>query len=153
MRVTTFLAAALIAFLLSMPALAAGADDALLAPIHQFIDGVNKGDMKAAAAAHVAAPAILDEVAPHNWQGEGAVDKWAASFGAEMQQDGITDAKLAIKKPSQLQHEGDAAYVVVPTIYSFKQKGKKAAENGYLTFALAQQGSDWKIASWTWTRR
>ena len=85
MRVTTFLAAALIAFLLSMPAFAAGADDALLAPIHQFIDGVNKGDMKAAAAAHVAAPAILDEVAPHNWQGEGAVDKWAASFGAEMQ--------------------------------------------------------------------
>jgi hypothetical protein len=146
------LAAAFVAALFCAPAFA-GDDAALLVPIHQFIDSVNKGDMKAAAAAHVAAPSILDEVAPHSWQGESAVDKWAASFGAEMQADGITDPKLTLSKPSNLQHEGAAAYVVVPTVYSFKQKGKKAAENGYMTFALAQQGADWKIASWTWTRR
>ncbi len=142
-----------VALLVGTPALAAGADDALLAPIHQFVDGLNKGDLKAAAAAHIAAPAIIDDVPPHSWQGDGAFDKWAAADDAEMKKDGIAEPKVAIKKPSQLQHEGDAAYVVVPTVYSFKMKGKPVSENGYLTFALTQQGSDWKIASWAWTRR
>jgi len=148
-----FLAAALLAALAGAPAFAAGADDALLAPIHQFIDGLNKGDMKAAAAAHVAAPSIIDDVPPHSWQGDGALDKWAAADDADMKTHDMTDAKVAIQKPSHLQHEGDVGYVVVPTVYSFKIKGKTVAENGYLTFALAQQGPDWKIASWAWTRR
>ena len=128
------------------------ADDVVLAPIHQFVDGLNKGDMKAAAAAHVAAPAILDDVPPHSWHGDGAFDKWAAADAAEMQQDGITAPKIAIKKPTRLQQEGDAAYVVVPTVYSFKLKGKPVAENGFLTFALAHEGTDWHIAAWAWTR-
>jgi hypothetical protein len=150
---SVFLAAALLAALTCAPAYAAGADDPLLAPIHQFVDGLNKGDMKAAAAAHVAAPSIIDDVPPHSWQGDGALDKWAAADDADMKKHDMTDAKVAIQKPSHLQNEGDVAYVVVPTVYSFKMKGKKVAENGYLTFALAQQGSDWKIAAWTWTRR
>jgi len=147
-----FLAAALVAAFFCAPAFAAD-DAALLAPIRQFIDGLNKGDMKAAAAAHIAAPSIIDDVPPHSWQGDGAFDKWAAADAAEMKQDDIAEPRVAIKKPTQLQHEGDAAYVVVPTIYSFKMKGKKVSENGYLTFALAQQGADWRIAAWTWTRR
>jgi hypothetical protein len=154
MRSITLLAGAMLAALwLSVPAVAAGDNEAVLAPIRQFVDGLNKGDMKAAAATHVAAPSIIDDVPPHQWQGADAFEHWSAADNAEMQQDGITAPGVKIKAPSQFQLDGDSAYVVVPTVYSFLQKGKKTAENGYLTFAMAKQGSDWRIAGWAWTRR
>jgi ketosteroid isomerase-like protein len=153
MRHLQYFAGALLALLwVSAPALAAGDHDAVLAPIHQFVEALNKGDMKAAAAAHTAAPSIIDDVPPHQWQGSDAFDKWSSSDAAEMQKNGITAPTVKIKAPSQIQVEGDSAYVVVPTVYSFVMKGKKVAETGFLTFALAQQGSDWRIAGWAWTR-
>ena len=45
--------------------MALAADAQLMAPIHQFIDDFNKGDVKGAAAAHLADASIIDEVPPH----------------------------------------------------------------------------------------
>src|ERR1700733_2490883 len=88
MRHLQYFAGALLALLwVSAPALAVGDHDAVLAPIHQFVEALNKGDMKAAAATHTAAPSIIDDVPPHQWQGADAFDKWSSSDVAEMQKD------------------------------------------------------------------
>ena len=61
----------LVVFALS--ASAATANDAGVdATIKAFAAAFNKGDMKAAKALHVAAPTIIDEVAPHYWSGPAA---------------------------------------------------------------------------------
>ena len=45
----------------------------VMAPVHQFIDGFNKGDTKAAIAACSDAVSIIDDLPPHEWHGSGAM--------------------------------------------------------------------------------
>ncbi len=44
----------------------------VMAPVHQFIDGFNKGDVKTAVAACADQTSIIDEFAPYSWDGPGA---------------------------------------------------------------------------------
>src|SRR5579871_3221286 len=70
----------LLAASLMLPAFAAsdaGVDEALRA----FADAFHKGDMRAVKALHVAAPTIIDEMAPHYWSGPGAFETWTADLG------------------------------------------------------------------------
>ena len=142
------LAATLLLF--AAPATAKDADDAM-APIKAFIGGINSGDMKAAAAAHVDAPSIIDEFAPHHWTGNGAFSAWLADFGKDAQANGVTGGMLKMRKPHRLQIDGDSAYVVVPTDYSYKRKGKPVIEHGTITYALTRTSTGWRIAAWTYS--
>jgi hypothetical protein len=38
-----------------------------MAPVHQWVDGINKGDMKAATAACADQTSIIDDFRPHEW--------------------------------------------------------------------------------------
>jgi hypothetical protein len=107
--------------MLAAPAHASDKDDAMV-PIKAFVDGINKGDMKGAAAAHVDAPAIIDEFAPHHWS---SLDTWAADYGKDSARLGASDGRLTMHKVHRLTIEGDAGYAVNPTDYSYKEKGKK----------------------------
>lgn len=130
---------------------AAAADAQLMAPVRQFIDSFNKGDAKAAEAAHTASPAIIDEVSPHLWQGAGAFKAWAASLETDAKANGITDQMVTVSDATREQVEGDRAYLVVPARYDFKQKGTAMREQAQMTFALQKVDTGWKIAGWAWT--
>ena len=39
----------------------------VMAPVHQFVDGFNKGDTKSALAACADQTSIIDEFPPHEW--------------------------------------------------------------------------------------
>ncbi len=119
--------------------------------IHQFNDAFNKGDVAAARALHVAAPIIADEPAPHLWSGPKAFDNWLADLGKEEAAQGKTEGTVAIGAPTREVVSGDRAYVIVPSTYTFKQKGKTLREVAQMTFVLAKEPSGWKIAAWTWT--
>lgn len=122
------------------------------APISQFIDGFNTGDTKSAFAAYSAGNiAIIDEFAPFNWVGPNAAHGWADDFQKMAEATGVTDGKVKYGKPKRTEITGDAAYVIIPTVYTFKQKGKPLVEEGQMTFVLHSESSAWKIAAWTWT--
>src|SRR5512146_1542866 len=94
-RIVTLAAGASLALgaaALAKPAPAAG----LMTPIRQFIDSFNKGDIKTAEATHVAAPTIIDEVAPHHWQGQGAFQAWAGDLDKDAKAKGQTDEKVTL---------------------------------------------------------
>jgi ketosteroid isomerase-like protein len=146
----TLLACVCVSAILAAP-LAHAQDAAVEAPIHQFIDGVGKGDMASVKAAHVASPVIIDNVAPHIWSGPNAFDTFLTALVASESASGKSDAALAIGPVITETINGDNAYVVVPSTYTFKQKGQTLRETGTMTFVLAKQTSGWKIASWTWT--
>jgi SnoaL-like protein len=130
---------------------AAAADAQLMAPVHQFIDSFNKGDAKAAEAAHTASVSIIDEVPPHVWQGSGAFKAWAASLDKDAKARGITDQVVTLSDATREEMTGDRAYLVVPAVYSFKQKGAAMKEEAQMTFSLQKVGAGWKLTGWTWT--
>jgi len=95
--------------------------------------------------------AIIDEFAPHAWQGATACADWLAAFNADSKANAITDAVVTIGKPAQIAVNGDRAYAVYAARYDFKKKGKPVAEKGVWTFAFEKQAGGWKIAAWTWS--
>lgn len=144
------LAGALLALVSGTAAYASDEDD-VTAAIHAFIAAINKGDMPAAAATHVAAPSIIDEFPPHHWEGATAFNDWLAAFGADSTARKVTDSKLTPHSAKRLTVEGDHAYVVMPTDYTFKQNGKSMAEYGTITYALDKTTAGWRIAAWSFS--
>jgi len=141
---TLIIAAAL---LIAAPAAASDAHDAM-ATVRAFVAAIDKGDIPAAAALHVDAPDIIDEFPPYHWSGSGAFAAWGADYGKDAAANGVSEGVLTIRKVQRIRVEGDHAYAVVPTDYSFKRKGKKVVEHAVMTYALTRTAGGWRIASW-----
>jgi ketosteroid isomerase-like protein len=141
-----------VSVLVAAPATADDKTDVMV-PVHQFIDGFNKGDVKSAVAACADQTSIIDEFPPYEWHGAGACSQWAADFDADAKKNGITPGAVTLGKPRHVDVAGDRAYVVAPTSYAFKQKGKPVKETGSsLTVALQKGPAGWRIIAWTWSK-
>lgn len=126
---------------------------AAMAPVHQFVDGFNKGDTKTALAACADQTSIIDEFPPHEWHGSGACAQWANDFDADSKKNGVTDGHVTLGAPRHVDITGDRAYVVVPSSYSYKQNGKPMKEIGStFTFVLQKGATGWRIIAWTWSK-
>jgi ketosteroid isomerase-like protein len=140
------------AVLPAAPPAGAAADAQLMAPINQFIDSFNKGDAAAAEAAHAKdGVTIVDEPAPHLWQGAGAFKAWAADLEKDAKAKGQTDQMVKVSPATREEVSGDLAYVIVPAVYSFKEKGVAMREQAQMTYVLRKGAEGWKIQAWTWT--
>ncbi len=143
---------AVLAVVLSAPAAIAATRDDPAAPIHQFIDGFNSGNIESAFAAYATGPiTIVDEFAPHLWSGPNAAHDWAAAYDKHAQATGVTDGKVTYGKPTRVEEVADAAYVVMPTVYLYKEHGRPLKEEGQITVVLNRESGEWKIRGWTWT--
>jgi hypothetical protein len=114
----------------------------VMVPVHQFVDGFNKGDAQTALAACASPASIIDEFPPHEWHGATACADWANDFAADNKKNGITDAIVTLGKPRHVDLTGDRAYVVVPATYTYKQHGKRRTESGSIL-----------TTGWAWTKR
>jgi ketosteroid isomerase-like protein len=125
----------------------------VVATVHQFIDGFDKGDVKSALAACAPSTSIIDEFPPHHWVGAGACGTWAAAYDADAKKNGITDGNVTLQTPWHVVVDGDSAYAVIPANYTYKKNGKSVAEMGsVLTVALQKLPAGWRITGWTWAR-
>jgi hypothetical protein len=123
----------------------------VMAAVTRFVDGFNKGDTRALSAACASETSIIDEFPPHEWHGTGACRAWARDYNANAKKQGITDGVVTLSKPSHLDVTGDRAYVVVPSNYTWKEKGKPMKEEGSsFTFALQKLGPSWRLIGWSW---
>jgi hypothetical protein len=138
-----------------MPALAGASTSpqtAVLATVHQFIDGLNKNDIKMAFAACASPASIVDEVPPHEWQGPAACQQWLNSYNADNEKNGIVGGPVTLGTPWHVDISADTAYVVLPATYAFTQRGKPMTEAAVLTVALKELASGWRITGWTWSK-
>ena len=141
-----------LAGVLLMPVAGAAPNSEITAPIHQFIDGFNSGDTKSAYAAYASGSiSIIDEFAPHLWVGADAAHAWAADFDKHAQATGVSDGKVKYGEPTRTEMSGKLAYVVIPTVYSYKEHGSAMTEEGQMTFVLDRAAGSWKIRAWTWS--
>lgn len=137
-----FTCAALVATL----AVASDQTDAL-APVNQFIDGLNKGDMKSISAAFSDEVSIVDDLAPYHWQGKGATSQWLATIADAMQKNGSTDFVMKLGKPSSFHSNGELAYAVIPATFSYKVKDQKSQGSNMITAVLHKEAVAWRITA------
>ena len=134
------------------PASRAASTQEVIKPIRQFIDAFNKGDEKSAFAAYAVGDIlIVDEFAPHSWAGPHAPQDWAAAYDKHAKATGVSDGQVKYGEPTRAEIEGDVAYVIVPTVYLYKENGKAMKEEGQLTVVLHAESGAWKISAWTWS--
>jgi hypothetical protein len=147
----TFLALAAL-MLIATPAAASDKTD-VVKVMQQFVDGLNKGDLKMALGACADQASIIDEFPPHEWHGAGACGKWAEDFDADAKKNGITDGVVTLHEARHVDVNADRAYAVVPADYTFKMKGKEVKETrATLTAALQKGPAGWRIIAWTWSK-
>jgi len=144
--------AALLAIVLCAPAAIPAPRDDVSAPVRQFIDGFNSGNVVSAFAAYATGPiTIVDEFAPHIWTGPDAARQWADAYDQHAKATDVTDGKVTYGRPTRTEVQGDVAYLVMPTVYLYKEHGKPLREEGQMTVVVDRQAGAWKIRSWTWT--
>jgi len=125
----------------------------VMVPIHQFVDGFNKGDTKAALAACSDVTSIIDDFPPHEWHGAGACSTWANDYEANAKKESIADGVVTLGKPKHVDVMADHAYVVIPSDYTYTKKGKAMKQTASaFTFALQKGASGWRITGWSWSR-
>lgn len=123
----------------------------VMTAVNGFVDGFNKGDTKALKSSCAAQTSIIDEFPPHEWHGTGACAAWARDYNTNAKKQGITDGVVTLTKPTHVDVTGDRAYVVIPSNYTWKEKGKPMKEEGSsFTFALQKMGPSWKLVGWSW---
>ena len=115
-----------------------------------MMEGFNKGDIAAVKAVHVAAPTIVDNVAPYRWSGPAAFDTWIADLAKAEAAEGKTDGSVWFGDPVDEAVSGDRAFVVTKCVYTYKRQGTPMREEGMTSFTLVRQGGDWKVESWAW---
>jgi hypothetical protein len=93
---------------------------------------------------------FIDDFAPHEWHGAGACAKWSRDFLAFTKAGEITEPAVTVGKPWHVNVTVDHAYVVAPTTFSYKQKGKPVLDKGVVTMAMHKDGSAWHITGWAW---
>ena len=128
-------------------------DADLMVPIQKFVESFNKGDAAGAAATHAAGAdlTIIDEVPPYLWRGAKAFQSWSTDLDSDAKKNGITDSSVTLSAPTRTERNADQAYVIVPAVYSFKQRGAAMREAAQMTFVLRRGASGWLIHAWTWT--
>ncbi len=129
------------------------AKSAVVASVHQFIDGFNKGDTKMSLAVCADQASIIDDFPPHEWHGAGACAKWMNDFDSDARKNGITDGRVVLGTPLHVDITSDRAYVVSPATYTYKKNGKPVKEAGsIITLALQKSSAGWRITGWAWAK-
>ena len=144
------LAALATALSFATPAAAGPADDATKAVV-DWLDKFNAGDIAAFHAGHMPGATIIDEFPPFHWAGPNASQRWLEDYGKDTTAKGISGGRVDYAAAIRAESDGRSAYVVLPTVYRFKQGGKAMSAAGNMTFIMTRTNAGWKIASWTYS--
>ena len=139
----------LAALCFAVPAAAGPVEDATVA-LTTMMDRFNGGDAAAFIAGHQDDAVIVDEFAPYMWTGAGTAERWIGDYARDATARGISEGRVDYGAPIQANSDGQTAYIVLPTTYRFLQNGTRMAGRGNMTFMMRRNGTDWKVASWTY---
>jgi ketosteroid isomerase-like protein len=125
----------------------------VMATIHQFVDGFNKGDVKAASATCAEQTSIIDEFPPYEWHGAGSCSTWMNDYDADAKKNEISGGIVTLSEPRHVDFAGEFAYVVVPGDYAYTKKGKGVKETGSMLVVALRKGQvGWRITGWSWAK-
>jgi hypothetical protein len=142
-----------VTFLTSMSCYASDRSDAFTC-IEQLVAAWNQNDDAGVTSRMTAAPAIIDEFSPYHWEGPTALAEWNRDFETHTKEiAGVSNPRVGLSTPTELDVHGNTAYAIVPTTYQYKVQARQVRENGILTAALLKTGSMWRVAAFAWTNQ
>ena len=136
---------------ISLCSLAAQSQSAEEAVARQYLDAFNVGDMAKVNAFNVSSSVnIVDEFAPYLWSGPRGFTDWSAAFEANAKAHGITDTKVTLGKIVVDNATATQAYLIFPSVYTYKEKGVSIHEVAHMAIVMRKEGGNWKVAGFTW---
>lgn len=156
MNVKRAVAAALtVAFVFILTATSAFASPKtdVVAAVHQYFDNLDKDKLQTSLAVCDSDVSILDEFPPHVWHGANACADWFKAWNTYNENNGITDAVATLDTPWSVDVNGDRAYFVAPSTYTYTQNGRAVKElHAVFTVALRRTDAGWRITAWSWSK-
>jgi ketosteroid isomerase-like protein len=121
-----------------------------MAVVHQWVDSFNKGDAKTAASYCADGAVVIDDFAPHIWQGSGACAGWYKDYQVFVAKAQISAASVALGKTRHLDVDSGYAYLVTPVTLTYMKAAKPATDKAIVTMTLKKGNSGWQITGWAW---
>jgi ketosteroid isomerase-like protein len=142
-------AAAALAVLVCASASASDKTDAM-AVVHKWEDAFNKGDAKSAASYCADDASIIDDFAPHVWQGSGTCANWYKDYEAFAAKAQISAVSVTLGKARHFDVEAGYAYLVVPATLTMTKAGASETDKAVVTMSLKKAAAGWQITGWAW---
>jgi hypothetical protein len=120
--------------------------------MQQTIDAANKNIDAAVVSNFMPSVVLVDDLPPYVFRGPAAdaISDWSKAYGTDSEKNEITDFSMKLLKPRRVAVSGDRAYIILPAIYSFKQRLKPTQTRGIITATLERVNKKWLIATWSW---
>ncbi len=133
----------------SATAIASDKTDAM-AVVHKWVDAFNKGDAKTATSYCADGALVIDDFAPHVWQGPGACAAWYKDYEAFAAKGQMTNASVVLGKSHHLDVDAGYAYLVTPASLTYNKAGQPVTDKAIVTMSLKKGSAGWQITGWAW---
>jgi hypothetical protein len=125
-------------------------DPALLAPIEKVACFLETGDEALLSAFATQGVVILENFAPHLFEGPDAVKRWSQKIMAWHKPPSDLVLKHRFGPPQDLSVQDDSAFVSLPTHWTVSQNGGSFEEDGGWAFMLVKEADEWRVRCYGW---
>ncbi len=125
-------------------------DPALLAPIEKVARFIETGDKSLLSAFAKKGVVIIENFAPHLFEGEDAVKRWSQKILSWHKPPSDLVLKHKFGTPQDISIHDDLAFLSLPTHWTISENGNKVEEDGGWAFVLVQEDGEWRVRSYGW---
>ena len=125
-------------------------DPALLVPIEKVAMFIETGDESLLSAFANKGIVIIENFAPHLFEGANAVKRWSQKILSWHEPTSDLVLKHRFGPIQDLCVHDDLAFLSLPTHWTVSEKGGRFEEDGGWAFVLIKENSEWKVRSYAW---
>ena len=125
-------------------------DPALLVPIEKVARFIETGDESLLSAFANKGVVIIENFAPHLFEGEDAVKRWSQKILSWHKPPSDLVLKHKFGTPQDISIHDDLAFLSLPTHWTISENGNKFEEDGGWAFVLIQEDGEWRVRSYGW---
>jgi hypothetical protein len=125
-------------------------DPALFVPIEKVARFIETGDESLLSAFANKGVVIIENFAPHLFEGEDAVKRWSQKILSWHKPPSDLVLKHKFGTPQDISIHNGLAFLSLPTHWTISENGNKFEEDGGWAFVLIQEDGEWRIRSYGW---
>ena len=125
-------------------------DPALLAPIEKVAQFIETGDESLLSAFASQGVVIIENFAPHLFEGEDAVKRWSQKILSWHEPPSDLVLKHRFGAPQDLRVDDKLAFLSLPTHWTISQDGDSFEEDGGWVFVLVKEDGEWRVRCYGW---
>jgi len=125
-------------------------DPELLAPIEKVAQFIETGDESLLSAFASKGVVIIENFAPHLFEGADAVKRWSQKIKSWHEPPSNLVLKHSFGPVQNFKVHDGLAFLSLPTHWTISQDGDSFEEDGGWAFVLVQKDGNWRVRSYGW---